>query len=148
MEMTVVNGTYNGERTEASLPVNPIIKQALLNLDYSQGAIRNQDAANQLADQFCLSDEQRRVANENGSKFWIMRINIAIQDLVVAGKIVRPKPATIITLEVLQNICVNFLQKLGYENVDVQVDQHQEDVCNATVDIKTKTKRVLCQVST
>lgn len=148
MEMTVVNGVYNGERTETSLPTNPIIKQALLNLDYSQGAIRNQDAANQLANQFCLSDEQRGVANENGSKFWIMRINIAIQDLVVAGKIARPKPATIITLEVLQNICANFLQKLGYENVDIQVEQHQKDVCNATVDIKTKTKRVLCQVST
>ena len=148
MEMTVVNGVYNGERAEVSLPINPIIKQALLNLDYSQGAIRNQDAANQLADQFCLSDEQRGVANENGSKFWIMRINIAIQDLVVAGKIVRPKPATIITLETLENICVNFLQKLGYENVDVQGDPNQEGVCNATVDIRTRTKRVLCQVLT
>lgn len=46
MEMTVVNGVYNGGRTETSLPINPIIKQALPNLDYSQGAIRNQEAAN------------------------------------------------------------------------------------------------------
>ena len=50
MELTTPN-----DDIQIKLPVPHIIKQALLLLDYSQGVMPNQVAANLLAEQFCLS---------------------------------------------------------------------------------------------
>lgn len=57
MELNEMNG-FDGDRnpTTIRLPVPRIVKQALLNLDYSQNALENQEAAHQLAEQFCLSE--------------------------------------------------------------------------------------------
>ena len=57
MELNEINGfDGDGNPTTIRLPVSRVVKQALLALDYSQGALENQMAANQLADQFsCLS---------------------------------------------------------------------------------------------
>lgn len=139
MELTRVNGIYNGNEIATLLPVTSIIRQALLNLDYSQGAIQNGIAAEQLAEQFCLSDIQRNVAREDGARLWLMRVNGCIQDLVSSQEIVRTKRATIITPEALQNIVANFFQKLGYESIVVEVEENQGGVCKASVDIKTRT---------
>ena len=67
MELNEIDGfDRDGNPTTIQLPVYRVVKQALLALDYSQGALENQRAANQLADQFCLSEMQRTVAKENG----------------------------------------------------------------------------------
>ena len=98
MELNETDG-FDGDRnpTTIQLPVLRVVKQALLSLDYSQGALENQMAANQLADQFCLSEIQRTVAREDGAKFWVMQVNGASQALVSDGKLLRTKTATIIT---------------------------------------------------
>ena len=95
MELTCVSGNYNGRVVEASLPVASIIRQALLNLDYSQGVISNEVAAKQLSKQFCLSDVQRNIARNDGARLWLMRVNGAIQDLARSGEMVRTMRATI-----------------------------------------------------
>ena len=140
MELTIVNGIYNRNEIETLLPATSVIKQALLNLDYSRGTIQNEIAANQLAKQFCLSEIQRNVARrEDGAKLWLMRVNGSIQDLVRSGEMARTMRATIITPEALENMVINFFRKLGYESVEVEVDENQGGVCNASIDIRTRT---------
>ena len=73
MELNEIDGfDKDGNPTTIQLPVLRVVKQALLALDYSQGALENQMAANQLADQFCLSEIQRTVAREDSAKFWLI----------------------------------------------------------------------------
>ena len=139
MELASENGIYNGNEIETSLPVPVTVKQALLNLDYSQGAIQNEAAADQLAKQFCLSDGQRNVAREDGARLWLMRVNGCIQDLVRSREMVRTMRATIITPEALENMVTDFFQKLGYESIVVAVEENQGGVCQASVDIGTRT---------
>ena len=139
MELTCVTGTYNRRAVETSLPVASIIRQALLNLDYSQGAISNETAAKQLAEQFCLSDMQRNIAREDGARLWLMRVNGSIQDLVRSGEMVRTMRATIVTPEALRNMATNFFEGLGYENVEVEITEHQGGICKAAIDIRTRT---------
>lgn len=139
MELTIANGIYNRNEIEILLPATRVIRQALLNLDYSQGVIQNEDAAEQLAEQFYLSDIQRNVVREDGAKLWLMRVNGSIQDLVRSGEMVRTMRATIITPEALENMVVIFFRKLGYESVEVEIDENQGGVCNASINIKTRT---------
>ena len=139
MELTCVSGNYNGRVVEASLPVASIIRQALLNLDYSQGVISNEAAAKQLSKQFCLSDVQRNIARDDGARLWLMRVNGAIQDLARSGEMVRTMRATIVTPEALRNMATNFFQELGYENVEVEITKHQGGICKAAIDIRTRT---------
>ena len=57
---------------------------ALLNLDYSNGAISNIDAKNQLVVQFCLSDAQMSAKTERNASvnLWGEQVNHEIQALV------------------------------------------------------------------
>ena len=122
MELNEIDGfDGDGNPTTIQLPVLRVVKQALLSLDYSQGALENQMAANQLADQFCLSEIQRTVAREDGAKFWLMRVNGAIQALVSDGKLLRTKAATIITTDVFKRMIVEVLEHLDCETREVFV---------------------------
>ena len=127
MELTEMHGVdRNGNSTVIQLPSSRIVKQALLALDYSQGALENQMAANQLADQFCLSEIQRTVAREDGAKLWLMRVNGAIQALVTDGKLLRTKTATIITTDVFKNMIVEVLEHLDCDTREVFVRRDNE----------------------
>ena len=139
MELTCISGNYNGRVVEAFLPVAITIRQTLLNLDYSQGAISNETAAKQLAEQFCLSDMQRNIAREDRARLWLMRVNGSIQDLVRSGEMVRTMRATIVTPEALRYMTTNFFEGLGYENVEVEITEHQGGICKAAIDIRTRT---------
>ena len=122
MELNEIDGfDGDGNPITIQLPIPRIVKQALLALDYSQGALENQMAANQLADQFYLSEIQRTVAREDGAKFWLMRVNGAIQALVTEGKLLRTKAATIITTDVFKNMIVKVLEHLDCETREVFV---------------------------
>ena len=124
MELNKIEGLdKDGNRTTIQLPVHPVVKQALLALDYSQGALENKIAANQLADQFCLSEIQRTVVNKHGARFWLMRVNGAIQALVTEGKLLRTKTATIITTDVFKTMIVEVLEHLDCETREVFVQR-------------------------
>ena len=118
------------------LPVPRVVKQALLALDYSQGALENQMAANQLADQFCLSEVQRTVAREDGAKLWLMQVNGAIQTLVTEGKLLRTKTATIITTDVFKGMIVEVLEQLNCDTREVFV-QRDNEATTTLIEVKT-----------
>ena len=141
MELNEIDGfDRDGNPTTIQLPVPPVVKQALLALDYSQGALENQMAANQLADQFCLSDIQRTVAKENGVNLWGRQVNGAIQDLVRQGKLLRTKAATIITTDVFKNMIVEVLEHLDCDTREVFV---RRDNAATTTLIEVRTNHLL-----
>lgn len=137
MELTEMNGfDGNGNPTTIQLPVLRVVKQALLALDYSQGALENQMAANQLADQFCLSEIQRTVAREDGAKFWLMQVNGAIQALVTEGKLLRTKTATIITTDVFKSMIVEVLEHLDCDTREV-FERRDSEATTTLIEVKT-----------
>lgn len=138
MKLTTMSGIYNDNEIQVDLPTAEIVREALLKLDYSQGIIQNQDAADQLAKQFCLSDEQKNIVQDNGVNIWLNRVNGAIQALAGTKKLVRTKDATIITVEALKDTVADFLHKLGYEAVEVGIDEIQADDFNFFIEIGTK----------
>ena len=129
----------DGKRTTIWLPAYHIVKQGLLNLDYSQNAIANQEAAHQLAEQFCLSEIQRTVAREDGAKLWRMQVNWAIQDLVSEGKLLRTKTATIITTDIFKSMVIDFLEQLNCDTREVSVNR---DCATNTTLIKVETNHL------
>ena len=124
MELNELNGfDGDGNPTTIRLPVLRIVKQALLNLDYSQNALENQEAAHQIAEQFCLSEIQRTVARKDGAKLWLMQVNGAIQSLVSEGKLLRTKTATIITADMFKSMVVDVLEQLNGDTREVFVNR-------------------------
>lgn len=127
MELNEMNG-FDGDGNQATirLPVLRIVKQALLNLDYSQNALANQEAAHQLAEQFCLSEIQRTVARADGAKLWLMQVNGAIVALVNEGKLLRTKFATIIPTDIFESMVVDILEQLKCDTREVFVNRDGE----------------------
>ncbi|MYB95324.1 hypothetical protein F4Y43_15870 [Candidatus Poribacteria bacterium] len=85
MELREIDGLdQDGNRITIKLPIPSVIQQVLLNLDYSNGAISTLDAQDQLAGQFCLSDEQKSVlrSDRRGVNFWRDEVNGEINALV------------------------------------------------------------------
>lgn len=137
MELNEIDGfDGDGNPTTIRLPVPRVVKQALLALDYSQGALENQMAANQLADQFCLSEIQRTVAREDGAKFWLMQVNGAIQALVTEGKLLRTKTATIITTDVFKSMIVEVLEHLDCDTREV-FERRDNEATTTLIEVKT-----------
>ena len=141
MELNEIDGfDGDGNPTTIQLPVLRVVKQALLALDYSQGALENQMAAKQLADQFCLSEIQRTVARRDGAKFWLMQVNGAIQALVTEGKLLRTKKATIIKTDVFKRMIVEVLKHL---DCDTQEVFERRDNAATTTLIEVKTNHLI-----
>lgn len=142
MELREISGfDEDGNLMTINLPIPRVIRMALLNLDFSKGTISNMDARNQLADQFCLTDTQKKAKTERNASvnLWGEQVNGAIAALVDAKKLIQPKPATIITPEALQVIISLFLQKIGYEPTQIDiVENHSEMPFSVYVDIETK----------
>ena len=137
MELTEKDGfDRDGNPTTIQIPVPGVVKQALLTLDYSQGALENKRAANQLADQFCLSEIQRTVAKESGAKLWLMQVNGAIQDLVTQGKLLRTKTATIITTDAFKSMIIEAFDQLNCDTPEVLV-QRNNDTNTTLIEVKT-----------
>ena len=142
MELREIDGfDEDGNPTTIKLPTPGVIKQALLNLDYSNGAISNRDAQDQLADQFCLSDEQKTVLRDERAvpNLWRDEVNGEIQALVREKKLVRLKRATIITPEGLIIIISLFFKNIGYGSTEIDVVENHDDThFSAYMDIGTQ----------
>jgi len=80
---------------EIELPATRVVKEALLALDYSQGAIKIEEASRMLSEQFSLTDEQKNAKHKNGFKIFNQHVGNAAGVLVKNGRLVRPTPAFI-----------------------------------------------------
>ena len=87
-----------GEEYQITLPATRVVKQALLNFDYSSSGIRITDIAEALADQFELTEEQR-VAKGKYGLVWKRHVNIAANSLVNSGQLLRIRRGWIINPE-------------------------------------------------
>ena len=108
----------DGNNYQIQIPSARVVEQALLELDYSQGAIRIGDAAQELADRFCLTDEQRnasRNTNRQGSfRIFNHHVSNVAGDLVDSGQLVRPKNGWIISSSVLKDMVDGFFEGLNF----------------------------------
>ena len=87
-----------GEEYQIQLPATPIVKQALLDFDYPPSGIRITDIAEALADQFELTEKQRKSKGKYGL-VWKRHVNIAANSLVNSGQLLRIKRGWIINPE-------------------------------------------------
>lgn len=88
------------EEYQIELPATPVVKEALLDFDYPASGIRIKDIAEALADQFGLTDEERKAKFSSGL-VWRHHVNVTANDLVKAGKLLRIKIGWIINPEQL-----------------------------------------------
>ena len=84
-----------GKEYQITLPATPVVKQALLNFDYSASGIRIKDVAEALADQFALTDDQRDAKGYYGF-VWRHHVNITANTLVNSGQLLRIRTGWII----------------------------------------------------
>ena len=87
-----------GEEYQITLPATRVVKQALLNFDYSPSGIRITDIAEALADQFELTEKQRGAKGKYGL-VWKRHVNIAANSLIKSEKLLRIKRGWIINPE-------------------------------------------------
>ena len=87
VERTALNPD-TGEEYQITLPATRVVKQALLNFDYSPSGIHITDIAEALADQFALTEKQR-VAKGKYGLVWKRHVNIAANSLVNLGQLLR-----------------------------------------------------------
>ena len=101
-EWSSVEGTAldpdTGEEYQIALPATRVVKQALLNFDYSSIGIRIRDITEALAEQFELTEEQRE-ANGKYGPVWKRHVNIAANSLVNSEQLLRIKRGWIINPE-------------------------------------------------
>ena len=84
-----------GEEYQIEIPSTRDVKGALLDHDYPASGRQIQDIAEVLADQFELSDEQRRARGKYGL-VWRRHVNIAANSLVNSGQLLRIRTGWII----------------------------------------------------
>ena len=84
-----------GEEYQIKVPATPLVKEALLGYDYPTSGIQIKNIAEALADQFGLSDEQRKARGKYGL-VWQRHVNIAANSLVNSGHLLRIKVGWII----------------------------------------------------
>ena len=99
VERTALNPN-TGEEYQIQLPATRVVKQALLNFDYSSSGIRIKDIAEALAEQFELTKEQREAVGKDGL-IWQFHVKIAVIDLVNSGQLLRIKRGWIVNTEQL-----------------------------------------------
>ena len=94
VERTALNPD-TGEEYQITLPATRVVKQALLNFDYSPSGIHITDIAEALADQFALTEKQRGAKGKYGL-VWKRHVNIAANSLVKSEKLLRKRVGWII----------------------------------------------------
>ena len=100
MEMTRKRASDpNRGEYEIELPVVSLVKEALLTLDYSQGPIKIEDAAEMLSGKFSLTDREKNARHKNGFNIYKHYVANAAGALVKNGQLVRPKTGWIVKPE-------------------------------------------------
>ena len=89
-----------GKEYQITLPATHVVKQALLDFDYPASGIEIKNIAEALADQFGLSNEERKARGKYGL-VWQRHVNIAANSLVNSGQLLRIKTGWIIDLDQL-----------------------------------------------
>ena len=97
VERTAANPD-TGEEYQIELPATPIVKQALLDFEYTPSGIHITDIAEALANQFALTTEQREARGKYGL-VWKRHVNIAANRLVSSRQLLRIRFGWIINPE-------------------------------------------------
>ena len=97
MERTAAN-PKTGEEYQIKLPATRVVKEALLDFDYPASGMRIKDIAESLAEQFSLTDEQRKAKGTYGL-VWRRHVNNAANILVKSELLFRIKYGWIINLD-------------------------------------------------
>ena len=84
-----------GEEYEIALPPTDVVKEALLDFDYPPSGIHIRDIAEALADQFELTEKERKAEGKYGL-VWKRHVNIAANSLVNSKRLLRIKLGWII----------------------------------------------------
>ncbi|MDE0020540.1 MAG: restriction endonuclease [Candidatus Poribacteria bacterium] len=87
---TIFNPDRNKEE-QIELPASDAVKEALINFEYPASGIQNMDIADQLANQFDLSDKQRNAQHKSGYFVWRVHVNSVANRLVKSGKLLKIK---------------------------------------------------------
>ena len=91
---TTTRKTFNpdtNEEEEIALPASDVVKKALDDFNYPASGIRIKDIAEELADQFELTDEQRNAKHRGGYFVWRQHVNVLANQLVKSEKILKIK---------------------------------------------------------
>ena len=94
--LRIAINTDTGQEYEIEIPATHVVKKALLDFDYPAQGIQIKDAADALAEQFALTDEQINAKNRAGNRIFLLHVGIAANALVKSGKFLRPKYGWII----------------------------------------------------
>ena len=91
---TTTRKTFNPDTNEdeqIEFPAASVVKQALIDFDYPATGIQIKDIANQFADIFSLTGEQRNAKHKGGYFVWRQHVNIVANSLVRSGKLLKIK---------------------------------------------------------
>ena len=94
--LRIAINTDTGQEYEIEIPATHVVKKTLLDFDYPAQGIQIKDAADALAEQFALTDEQINAKNRAGNRIFLLHVGIAANALVKSGKLLRPKYGWII----------------------------------------------------
>lgn len=78
-----------GKEYEIEIPATRVVKDALCNFEYPPEGIRIRDAADALAGQFELNEEQVNARHRIGYKIFLNHVNTAVRALVKSEKLLR-----------------------------------------------------------
>lgn len=79
------------DEKDVEIPAASVVKQALLDFDYPAAGIQIKDIADELADQFELTDEQRNAKHRGGYFVWRQHVNVLANQLVKSEKLLKIK---------------------------------------------------------
>lgn len=81
---------------EIELPVDSVVEEALLKLNYPPDGLHKKEIAEKLAEQFSLTDEQKNAKYRNATRIFNNFVGRVTTDLVKSGKLERPKRSRVI----------------------------------------------------
>ncbi len=87
------------EEEPMEFPANSVVEQALIDFNYPAAGIHTKDIADQFADRFSLTDEQRNAKYKSGSLVWKMVVYDVAYRLVKSGRLLKIKPGVVAKID-------------------------------------------------
>ena len=89
------------EEKDVEIPAASVVRQALLDFDYPATGIGFKDIADQFAEKFRLTDEQRNAMHKDGYFVWRQHVNVVANLLVKSGRLLKIERGVITNIDKL-----------------------------------------------